>query len=486
LASGKTVVIDGHSHAPVAVSKKNVTKTQQRRGYRACTIPSTPATLGFAQGRYGLLSGLKVMQPAIRLAEHGYPITKLQHRQMHWCRKDLTASPVAAKLFLKDGRPLAVGEIFRQRELAVTLRHLAMYGVDDFYRGELAAIIAEDMKRHGGLITREDLANFSSPVEREPLKIDYRGYRVLSVPPPGGGLQVLLGLKLLEQFAPDELSDQADYWYGILAEVTHAVFRQRSRLLLRPQDLSPSLCRSLLSEQRAAAIAHSIRNPRRPIASEPNRAQPSETTHLCTVDNQGNVVSLTQSIQSLFGAKVANEQLGFLYNNYLRTCPRRPHPYQLRGSCMPRSNAGPTLVLGDGSSGGTASATTDSNNRKPFLVLGAAGSRRITSSILQVISGVLDRRLSLGRAVDAPRVHVSLSGKTNIERSAATAALVDRLKHRFSRFKFASRHSYFMGAVQAIQFQKDGTRIGAADPRRDGTAGGLQRQSVSNLEDGNP
>lgn len=212
--------------------------------------------------------------------------------------------------------------------------------------------------------------------------------------------------------------------------------------------------------------------------SEMDEEEPGETTHLCTADNRGNAVALTQSIQSLFGAKVANSQLGFLYNNYLCTCKRRPHPYQLGSRCIPQSNATPTLILRNDTSDTARSGGTRRYQQKPLLVLGAAGSRRITSAILQVISSILDRGISLDQAVGSPRVHALLNRKVCIERPAATEPLLRRLEKCFHKVKIKAPHSYFMGAVQAIQFREDGTLIGMADPRRDGVAAGVDIASV--------
>lgn len=472
-ANGRMLVVDGHSYAPEAVSLERVTRSQQKKGYLACTIPSTPATLDFAQKRYGVLPRAKVMEPAIRLAEDGYAISKLQRRQTNWCLRYFAASSAIARLFLKNARPFGVGDIFRQKKLAATLRRLAEIGVQDFYQGQVALAIAEDMKQQGGLITEEDLADCTLPIEREALAINYRGYQVVSVPPPGGGLQVLLGLKILEQFASDDLSSAGDKWYELQAEISHAVFRQRKRFAIHPRDFTPSLSKWLLSEERAVEISKDIKANFTDAASERGEEEPGETTHLCTADDQGNIVALTQSIQSLFGAKVANGKLGFLYNNYLYTCKRRLHPYQLGSRCIPQSNAAPTLVLKSGSSDAARSGGKQRYEQKPLLVLGAAGSRRITSAILQVISSVVDRGISLEEAVCSPRIHGLLSRKVYIEKPAVTEPLLKRLKKRFHRIKIRTPHSYSMGAVQAIQFREDGTLIGMADPRRDGAAVGF-------------
>lgn len=183
-SQGRTVVIDGHSYAPAAVSLEHVRSRQQKRGYRACTIPSTPATLGFAQRRYGILPWDRVLEPAIRLADEGYSITRLQHRQMRWCLKALRASPVASHLFLRRGLPPPAGSLFRQKELAATLRRIAQYGAEDFYRGAIARSIAEDMQEHDGLLTARDLADCTLPAEKNPVACSYQGCEAASVPPP--------------------------------------------------------------------------------------------------------------------------------------------------------------------------------------------------------------------------------------------------------------------------------------------------------------
>ncbi len=470
-STGKVVVIDGHSYAPLGVSKKSVNRSQQCKGYRACTIPSTPATLGFAQRRYGVLPLERVMEPAVRLAEEGYPITKLQRRQMHWCRQDLSSSPATRKLFLKKGRPYRVGDIFLQEELAYTLRRLASCGTEDFYHGEIARAIVQDMSEHGGLITQNDLANFRLPVERDPISINYRDHQVLSAGSPAGGVQVLLGLKILEHFSQSDLTGKTERWYEILAGVVQAVFRERERWSVHPQDIVPSLYEWLLGDDRAQKIAEDLWLDSYEESTGFDKEEPGETTHICVADDQGNIVGLSQSIQSIFGAKVANGKLGFLYNNYLCTCPRRHHPYRLASGCIPQSNAAPTLVLRNPSP--SSDEQVNVKQGRPFLILGAAGGRRITSSILQVISGILDCKLSVAKAVGAPRVHALPSRSILVERPAATELLQRCLEKRFRTVIIKPALSFSMGAVQAIGSEENDTIIGVADPRRDGMAVGL-------------
>ena len=473
-STGKCVVIDGHSQAPAAASKKRISRAQQQIGYLACTIPSTVATLGYAHKLYGVLPLPRVMEPAIRLAEDGYPITHLHRRQLKWCQANLQASPATRDLFLNKGRPYREGDVFRQSALAGTLSRLAKSGTEDFYQGGIARDIVADMAEHGGLVTQQDLEDCARAVERNPVAADYRGYQVVGVPPPGGGLQVLLALKVLENCSPDELRKQPDRWYRIIAEVIHAVFRECESLPMTLEKMTHSVVQWFLSDERAAEIFRSLHEHHAEPARKTGKSdEPGETTHVCATDSRRNVVSLTQSVQSLFGAKVASEKLGFLYNNCLCTCPRYRHPYQLASRCVPRSNAAPTIVLANKASSTATSNHVPEGDSRPFLALGAAGSRRITSAILQVISSVIDRGLSLAEAVNNPRVHVMLSGKVHIEKSPVAEDLREHLAKRFGTVRIRASHSYFMGAVQAIQFEQDGRLAGMADPRRDGTSAGI-------------
>ncbi|MCA9728361.1 MAG: gamma-glutamyltransferase, partial [Candidatus Eisenbacteria bacterium] len=429
-----------------------------RKGYRACTIPSMPATLGEAHRRFGRLPLAETLAPAIRLAEEGVAVSKLLRRHVQWCRQALAASPAAAQVFLPDGKPPRRGSLLRQPLLANTLRRLAVSGVDDFYRGALAADIVADHALQGGLIAAADLADLALPVERTVLSIPYRGYEVVSVPPPGGGLQLLLGLKLAARLGWNEQPND-DARHEMTARIIQALFRERVAWPIHPQRVTPSLIAWLLSDARVSEVAEGLR--RGPVAPIRSAEGPGDTTHLCTADSDGMVVSLTQSIQSLFGAKVMNERLGFFYNNYLCTCPRYRHPSRLRRRAMPQSNAAPTLVF---EQAGRA--------RRPVLALGAAGSRRITSSILQVLLNVIERGMPLSEALDAPRIHATLAGRPMVEKRIATPELAEKLRESFRPMQVKAARSYAMGAGQAIASRGTGW-IGAADPRREGTSDGI-------------
>lgn len=441
--TGVTVAIDGHSYAPLRVSRAAVTRSEQRRGHRATTVPTTPATLAHLHRRFGALSAEQVLAPAIALADGGYEISPLQHRQLRWCRSALAVT-AGARGFLDEGRPYALGQTFRQPALARCLHRLAREGVEDFYRGEVARGIARDMRRHGGVLGLDDLAGFAGPQELAPLTFSYRGRQVSTLPAPGGGPQLAHALATLEQLDPSAWRARPGAWYEAIAGAVHAAFLSRERDHRRSgagPDAAPAPAGA------AAVAVHGAGTER-----------DGETTHLCAADRDGTVVSLTQSIQSLFGAKVANEEYGFLYNNYLTTCPRRAHAHRLGAGSRARSNAAPTII--DDDAGGGAGAV---------LALGAAGSRRIISSIAQVVSGALDLGLPLPGALDRARIHPKLRGRVLLETPAADVDLVSWLEAHYDGVEIRRTHSYAMGAVQALRIA-EGRLTGAADPRREGTA----------------
>jgi len=428
-SDGRAVVIDGHSHAPAAASLETITPRQQRNGRRSTTVPSTVATLAHAHARFGSVAWGATIDAASAAAENGFRVTRLLRRQIGWVASGLRAfaRPCA---FLPRDSPPQIDRLVRQPTLAATLRRIATHGAADFYAGGIAREIVDDMAGHGGLLAADDLAQLALPVERAPLDVVCGGRRVLTVPSPGGGPTLVHALA-----AFDELPTAADEegWYENAATAVFGAFVSREA-----------------RSGAAIAAAHAFR------AVEP----PGYTTHLVVVDASSTAVSLTQSIQSVFGAKVMHPTLGFFYNNYLRTCPRGAHPHALGSGSTPRSNVAPTIVV-----------SSDGNQ---LLALGAAGSRRIVSAVLQVILRILDRGASPESALGAARVHALLNGRIWLEAPAASRTLVARLEQRFGPVQVKRARDYSMAAVQAVLIDRDGALRPAADPRRDGTAGSIQ------------
>jgi gamma-glutamyltranspeptidase/glutathione hydrolase len=440
--SGRTIALDGSSRAPNRATREAVRGRPKTVGYSAATVPST-----YALETYGTLNLTHVLEPAIRLAEEGYVVSDLQYRLARRELKSLKAN-TAAPLFLRDGRrPYPAGTLHKQPELAQTLRRLAERGVRDFYDGEVAQAIDRDMAANGGLIGLDDLAQVPRPLERGPLHCRYGPYRVLTFPLPGAG-RTLVEMLHVYQRLPARLRD-IDTPEGAVA-LAHAIrqaFRDRRDRPFDPNFYTQINQKKMLSLTYAKTLAQKI-------AEDVDTR--GDTTHLSAMDQQGNVVALTQSIQSVYGSFCASPELGFLYNDYMDAFEYddMSHPYYLRPNAVPWASVAPTIVF---------------RGTEPWLAIGSPGSERITPSILQVL--VRLQKQSPLAAVDAPRLHCSIAGKVSLE----APRMSDEIPHMLEQHGFEvdprEPYSFYLGCVQLVM-RKQGRLTGVADPRRDGSAGG--------------
>ena len=466
-AHGPAVVLDGHARAPQSASRALISRAEQHYGVRASTVPTMAAVLGAAHARWGCLPWSWVVTQAAELAEEGHRITPLEARQLAWVTGTLRRDPQTAAVFLPRGSAPAAGERLRQPALAATLRRIALTGTEDFYRGALARSFIADQQARAGLITAADLRRGERVQVTLPLVFRHGDRTIATAPPPSGGLTLALALCLLDRQRPAGDWDSGS-WLLAVADAVRAAHALRDRL--DPDDGDPvALLAELVTRFEPGRRPGSARPPavlRAPRemgatvapAGGLDHEPPGETTHLSVCDADGVTVALTSSIQSLFGAKVLNARLGFLYNNYLVTCPRSVGPYRLGPGCRPRSNTAPSTVTD--SSGGV-------------LVLGAAGSRRITSSLVQLVSAAADRGVALIDAMRAPRVHGLASGRIWVERPGA-ADLMTALESRSPGppaplVRVRREHDYAMGGAHAVYRDASGLVTAAADPRRDGT-----------------
>ncbi|MGF1466712.1 MAG: gamma-glutamyltransferase family protein [Sandaracinaceae bacterium] len=444
----RTVALDGSSRAPNRAVPGLVTGEALLRGYRATTVPSTVATLGYALGKYGTKPLSEVLAPAIELAEGGYAVSALQRRLMKRVSRAWKGTPTGA-VFLRQGERLPrAGERLVQPALAATLRRLAAAGTDDFYVGEIARAIDADMQRQDGLLRADDLARIPMPIERRPVTCEFEGRRVMTMPPPGAGRTLIEMLNILKHLPkrrriPDEPASAV-----LLAEVIRRAFLDRNDRPFDP-NLYPQVgARKMVSEDYARKVAREVR-----ARVEAGRG---ETTHLSVMDREGNVVGLTQSIERVFGARVATPELGFLYNDYMSAFELTDisHPYYLRPNAVPWASVAPTIVF---------------QGKDPWLVIGSPGSERIVSSIVQVL-------LRLGQqspydAVAAPRIHCSLTGKVSLEASRMRSDIPAALSARGFTIDPREPFAFYLGCVQLV-LRDGGGFIGVADPRRDGSAEG--------------
>jgi gamma-glutamyltranspeptidase/glutathione hydrolase len=439
--------LDGSSRAPHRALPRSLRARERRRGHRATTVPSTPAVLDYALETYGTLPRERVLAPAIELAAAGYEVSALQaglqRRELRSLRRH-----GGGALLLRDGtRAHRSGMLLRQPALAATLQRMARVGVGDFYTGEIARRIHDDMEAQGGLLRLDDLAQVPRPIERRPLATRFRNMRVVTFPEPGAGRVLIEMLHLMDEF-PDKLWD-ADSPRGavLLAEVM-----RRAALDRRDRPFDPAFYpqledKRMLSRDYARQVARRIR---------PGLRTRGETTHLSVMDRYGNAVGLTQSIEGVFGSCAATPELGFLYNNYMSGFEYEDitHPYYMRPNAVPWASVAPTLVF---------------RGQRPWLVIGSPGSERIVTAVLQVLLRL--QRQSDFDAVEAPRLHCSADGRVSLEAPRFRDDVERALHARGFEIDAREDYSFYMGCVALVQRERRGFS-GVADPRRDGSAQG--------------
>ena len=333
---GNTITIDGSTRAPSLAHISQFEQGDESVGYRATTVPSTIAVLGYLNFRYGRLDWPAVVQPAIRIAKEGYAITPLQQQLQERSLEKFLAIPSrsGARTFLKGGEaPYAAGEIFKQPELAATLEHIARNGPRSFYQGRIAKQIDADMRANDGFLRADDLALMPWPVERPAIRRRYRGLSIVTLPPPAAGRTLLLVMLMLNHLPSRFLRRRSREFYHFVAETFRKAFLQRQERPFDPNTYPQFPDRNTMNLAFAREQAKSIRDEidvGLPLIDPP--AGPGETTHLSVMDGAGNAVGITQSIELVYGSKATAEGLGFLYNNYMGAFEvKNPaHPFYLR------------------------------------------------------------------------------------------------------------------------------------------------------------
>lgn len=457
----KTVAIDYRGTAPLATTldfyrdEDGKLSEKARRGHTAAGVPGTVAGLWHAHQKFGKLPWADVVAPAVKLADEGWVLTYDEAFATEWARDRLAVTKASLGFFFKpDGTAYKGGELFRQPDLAWTLREIQQHGADAFYRGAVARKIAADMKAHGALMTLEDLAAYKA-IEREPISTTYRGATVVTMPPPsGGGVAVLEMLNMLETFDLKAAKQGSAESTHLMAEAMKLAYADRTTFLGDP-DFSKLPTRGLISKAYGAERAKLIRRDRAmdpPDLSpgDPWRYEGPNTTHFSVADSAGNVVSNTYTLGSSYGSGAAIAGAGFLLNDQMRNFSLRAEAQanaMAPGKRM-MSTMAPTIVFKDG---------------KPWLVTGSPGGSTILNTILQMIVNVVDHGLNVAEATHVPRIHQQWKpGDLEVEPgfNPDTIALLKAKGHDVEV-------EDTQGSAQSIQIE-NGRFLGAADPRRPG------------------
>jgi len=439
-------------------------------GYRSAGVPGTPAGLDLAFKKFGSgkIRWADLIEPSRRLARNGFVLSNRLADLFLSHKVSLEKYEDSKKIFLNNGKPLSEGDVLRQPDLARTLARMKKFGAREFYAGETARLIAADMKAHNGLITLDDLKNYR-PKERTSLRGNYRGYEIISMPPPSsGGIVNLQCLNMLEKYDLRSMGFNSAAKYHLLTEVMRRAFADRAEWLGDP-DFSMIPVANLIDKkyalERASDIDLQRASPSKTVnAGKFSSKEGMETTHFTVVDASGNIVSNTYTINDLYGSAVTAKGTGILLNDEMddfAARPGRPNSFGLiqgeRNSVQPAkrplSSMTPTIVLRkDGS---------------PWFALGARGGPRIISAVLQSIINVIDHDMNIQQAIDAPRIHHQWFPDEILFEpfgmSLDTKNELIALGHNFAQ-------PVNLASATGIMIDEKGFRLGAIDSRSDGEA----------------
>ncbi len=470
----EVVAIDYREKAPAGASRDmflgadgNVDQTLSRFSRASAGVPGTVAGLALALEKYGTISLAASLAPAIELAEKGFVVTPRFSKGVKSTQKRLFRFEAGKQKFLKpDGSFYEPGDIYIQKDLAETLRRISNNGINGFYEGKTAELIVAEMQRGNGLITLDDLKNYK-PKIRKPVSGIYRGYDIYSMSPPSsGGTHIIQILNILEKYPLGNLGHNSARTIHLVAEAMKRAYADRSKYL-GDTDFVDVPLDGITSKKYAASLRAGIdpnfaSNSRDILPGEPVGFESSETTHFSIADKFGNAVANTYTINFSYGSGIVVQGAGFLLNNEMddfSAKPGVPNAYGLIGGEANKiephkrmlSSMSPTIVMKDG---------------KNFLVAGSPGGSRIITTTLQVIMNVIDHRLNVQAAVNAPRIHHQwLPDEIRIEQgiSPDTIRLLRAMGHTVNEKKS-------MGAIQSIMIMADGNMHGGADPRRSTSA----------------
>ncbi|KWV50023.1 gamma-glutamyltranspeptidase [Bradyrhizobium macuxiense] len=441
LADGRKTFLDFREVAPKGATANmyldkdgNVVKGLSTKGHLAVGVPGSVAGMEYAREKYGSMKRADLIAPALQLAEDGFALDQGDVDMLHSATDDLKDDPATAAIFLNSGKPFEVGEKLTQHELAETLREISKRGTDGFYKGWVGAAIVASSQAGKGLLTQEDLDNYKVR-ELAPAECDYRGYHVISAPPPSsGGVIICEMLNILEGYPLKDLGYHSAQATHYQIEAMRHAYVDRNSYLGDPDFVKNPLDR-LLDKNYAAKIRAAIDPTKAGVSRDikPGVAphEGSNTTHYSIADKDGNAVSVTYTLNDWFGAKVTAAKTGVLLNDEMDDFTAKvgvPNLYGLvQGEAnaivpgkRPLSSMSPTIVTRDG---------------KPVIVLGTPGGSRIITAVMLTMINAIDYGMNAQEAVDMPRFHQQwLPDPTNVEDYALspdTRKILEGMGHKF-------------------------------------------------------
>jgi len=471
--SGTVVFIDSREKAPAAATADMFELDESGRvipdergfnpvvhGGRAVAVPGEVAGLLAALDRYGSMDRQQVMQPAIDYAEQGITVSPVLAGIIAENYEALATFPASEKTFLKDGFPREAGDTLRNPELASTLRLIADQGRDAFYRGPVAQSIVAAVQADGGLITLEDLAGFEVSF-RTPVTSSYRGYDIISAPPPSsGGTHVIELLNIMENFDVEKMGFNTARSIHAWAEAMKLMYSDRAEYMGDSDFIDIPLdgltSKQYARDQFARIDMNSVMD--LPAHGDPWTVESGSTTHFSVVDSHGNMVAYTKTINHFFASGITTPGTGIVLNDQMDDFDKRPgQANSIAGGKRPLSSMSPTLLLKDG---------------EPVATIGSPGGARIITTVAMLISDLIDFDMDIQSAVNAPRINSYESGPLKIE-ARIPADVQQALVQMGHELQIKKDFDLYFGGAQGIVIdQKTGVMHGGADPRRDGKAVG--------------
>ncbi|MCE5347462.1 MAG: gamma-glutamyltransferase [Bacteroidales bacterium] len=465
---GKTDIIDFREEAPSLATrdmyldiKGNVTEGASTDTHLASGVPGTVDGMILAHSRYGKLPFRDVVQPAIELAEKGFPVTKEQAASLNSNRTMFIERNSARTAFVRDSL-WKEGDILIQFDLAETLKRIRDYGRDGFYGGKTARLIIKEMHRGNGIINENDLKEYKS-ASRNSISVDYKGYKVITIPPPsGGGIMLIQLLQMIEPYPVRDWGFHSTQVIHLMVEAERRAFADRSEYLGDPEFMKSPFCK--LIDKKYIIHRMTTFDPKRASQSltikpgSPEGYSSEETTHFSVVDADGNAVSVTTTLNNTFGNSIVVDSAGFILNNEMddfSVKPGFPNMYGMVGGEINSVQPGKRMLS-------SMTPTIVEKNGRLSLVVGSPGGSTIPTSVFQVLVNVIDFDMSIQEAVDKGRFHHQwLPDYISYEKNAIDSITVCKLNEMGHKLK--SRSS--IGRVNAIQILPDGRKSGGADKR---------------------
>jgi gamma-glutamyltranspeptidase/glutathione hydrolase len=454
----KAVIVDFKAISPKNATYQNLDfnkVSEWNKSVKGASIPGVVAGLELARERFGKLDRKTVIQPAIDYALNGFEVDSSFASNLSYSRKSLEKDPYSAKVFFPKAELPTYGTILKNPDYGKTLKLIQEKGASAFYEGEIAKLIVNDATIHDGFITLDDLKAYK-PIVREPLMGEYRGYQIITTPPPCGGMLLLETFNILKYFNLPMLKERQAYALHLMAETFKLMYKDEAAFNGDPEFnriavqhvSSPEFALQRLSQINLLA-------PQKAADVKSGGNLQKNTTHLSVMDAEGNVVALTITLSSLFGTTHTVEGAGFLLNNEMQNFNiDSTHLNNLQPHKRVVTSLVPTILMKDG---------------KPFLVTGTPGGDLIISSVAQIIINVVDFGMSLPEAMYAPRIFSTFYQDELEMENRFPQSTVDELTTMGYKVNLHGAFRAYFGAAQSIMYDAGKKElIGVSDPRRSG------------------